>query len=352
VTPDPEPEIPVAAPKWKGKERRKEPRERSDRKVRVIMPGRGITIHGILKNLSESGCCVDPDEPILIWDSVRVEVRLEAFQLQFKLAGITKGNRGGKSFGIEFEGMSAEKIAQLKLLLPPKRKPAVTPGAAGAEAAPAALTEEEERILEEQQKALQAKKRAAMVRMDGPPRGIERRVAPRYIIEAEGVMQIVQSGEMMTAYVLEMSMTGCRLHLDVPYEKGLGVHVELSFHVHGMPVRLAARTQVQMNPQTIGVKFFEGSERSKARMTELIGEIREAIAAGEARATASAASEARMAASEKAEEEAALKAASNAEAKPAPESTPKAGSSPEAMAQPDPNAPPAPNPPAEPNPAS
>ncbi|MGA2351322.1 MAG: PilZ domain-containing protein [Terracidiphilus sp.] len=264
---------------WKGRERRKEIRDSADRKVRVILLGRGTTIHGTLRNLSEGGCCVDPDEPILIWDSVRVEVRLEAFQLQFKLAGMTKGNRGGKSFGIEFESMSADEMAVLKLLLPAKRttstQTAENTTGADPETAQAAQVEVDEKVSK-------GKKLAHMVRKERPPGGRERRVQPRYVVEAEAIIQLVKTGELITGYVLEMSQSGCRLYLDEPYEKGLGAHVELTFSVHGIPVRLAATTHVQMNNRTIGVKFFEGSERSRLRMNELITEIREAIGDAEA----------------------------------------------------------------------
>ena len=269
---------------WKGNERRSSERKETDQPVRILVPAREVTIHGRLKNLSARGCCVEPNEPFLVWNSVRVEIRFEASQMQFKLAGVTRGNRGGKNFGIEFDSMSAESLAELRLLLPKRQLPhkiaEVEVSLAEEEAAPLADAETitpGEPSNTAKIKGRKSGKFAGIVRVEKPPGGRERRIHARYLMEAQAVMLLVKSGESISGHVLEISQSGCRIYLDNPFDKELGTHVEVNFSLHGIPVRMAGVSQVRMNTRTIGIKFFELSGRKHEQLLELITEIREAI---------------------------------------------------------------------------
>jgi hypothetical protein len=269
---------------WRGNERRKSPRHATDQPIRIVLPARGSTIHGILQDLSETGCCVVPDEPFLLWNSIRVEIRFEADQTQFRLAGMTRGSRGGKSFGVEFDSMSAEKVMELRLLLPKRKMPEkiVRVEVSLADPEGAALIEDGQETTGEEtsspDKAKKFSKFAGIVRVEKPPGGRERRVHDRYLMEAQAVLLVVKTGETVSGYVLEMSESGCRVYLDHACEMQLGTHVEVNFSLHGIPVRMAGVNQVRMNSRTVGIHFFELSGRKKSQMVELIAEIREAIA--------------------------------------------------------------------------
>jgi hypothetical protein len=270
---------------WNGKERRKAGRTASNQAVRILLPTKDVMIHGHLLNLSETGCCVDPVEPFLVWSELQVEIRFEVAQLQFCLAGVTRGSRGGKSFGVEFDSMTAERLAELKLLLPARKLPED-----GIEAqldfveldlaASAAATGEsaEESPSQKQGRLARAGKRAGLVRVEKPPGGKERRMHSRYIVEAQAILLLVKSGESMPGYILEISQSGCRIHLDGTFEQGIGAHVEVSFSIHGIPVRMAGMSQVLMDKHTVGIRFFNLSGRKQKQLNELITEIKDAIA--------------------------------------------------------------------------
>ncbi len=267
---------------WNGRERRKSKRQAANQPVRILLPGREITIHGQLLDLSEEGCCVDPLEPFLVWNELRVEIRFEAYQTQFRLAGVTRGNRGGKSFGIEFDSMTAERLEELKQLLPANACPESSIKAQVAfvepeQTAPIVSTEANTGDTQSQTKKRTSKvaKLTGLVRNEPPPGGKERRVHSRYIVEAQAVLLIVKSGEAMPGYILEMSESGCRVYLDGAFEKEVGTNVEVSFSVHGIPVRVAGVSQVVIDPHTVGIRFQELSGRKQKQLLELIAEIRE-----------------------------------------------------------------------------
>jgi c-di-GMP-binding flagellar brake protein YcgR len=273
--------------RWKGRDRRKADRIKSNQAVRILLPSREVTMHGNLVDLSETGCCVDPLEPFLVWNEIRVEIRFEASQMQFRLAGVTRGSRGGKKFGIEFDSMTAEKLEALKLLLPTPREPDIKIDAVVALTEPdevEAVAVSDEEAAEESFNQTMGRpprngKLFGLVRMEKPPGGRERRVHSRYIVDAQAVLLVVKSGEVISGFVLEVSQSGCRVYLDEPFQYGIGIHLEVNFTVHGIPVRMAGVSQVQIDHRTVGIRFLDLSGRKQTQLNELITEIKEAMAA-------------------------------------------------------------------------
>jgi len=267
---------------WNRVERRKSKRIATQQAVRILLPAKDISIHGKLLNLSEGGCCVEPDIPFLVWNEVRVEIRFEAFQMQFRLAGVTKGDRGGKSFGVEFDSMTAERLAELKRLLPADRsaqtKIGTKVGQVETEQEPLPNTlasEPDEASRMAMELLLKTGRRSGMVRIEEPPEGIDRRGHPRFVVETQGVLLLVKTNETLSGYVLEISQSGCRVYLTEPFDKGLGVPLEVSFHLHGVPVRVAGISQVLIDKHTVGICFTELSKRKQQKLIDLISDINE-----------------------------------------------------------------------------
>ena len=248
---------------WKGSERCKTPRQPSNLPVRVVLPMTSGMVHGQLLDLSEGGCCVEPDEPFLVWNSIRVEIRFEASRMQFRLAGVTRGSRGGKSFGVEFDNMTAERLAQLTVLLP--LDPAVMNGI-------------------DVQVAMHEPEQVRSHPAQKPLGGKERRIHARYRVTEKVVMLLVQSGESLHGDLLEVSQSGCRIRLEKAYTGDLGAYVELCFRLRGIPVRVAAEIQVQIGANVVGVRFTGVSGRKQQQLLELLAEVKEAVAKGESTA--------------------------------------------------------------------
>jgi len=265
---------------WNRIERRKSKRLASEQAVRILLPAKGTSIHGKLVDLSEGGCSVEPDVPFLVWSEVRVEIRFEASQMQFKMTGVTKGDRGGNRFGVEFDGMTTERLAELKLLLPAYRSSQTKTEAlvvlvdTEQDASPIDLSAEDvEASRKAMEQLLRTGRRSGMVRIEEPPGGKERRVHSRYVVEAQAVLLLIRSNETLAGYVLEVSQSGCRIYLSEPFDKGLGVPLEVNFQLHGIPVRMPGVCQVLVDKHTIGIRFSELSGRKQQQLNELISEI-------------------------------------------------------------------------------
>lgn len=240
---------------WRGNERRKSERLPTDQPVRIVVAATGSTIHGRLQILGETGCCVEPDEPFLVWNPIRAEIRFEANQTQFRLCGMTRGSRGGKSFGVEFDSIAAERLAELKLLLPQRRMPKAEPEKA---AQPAEAVPEP-------------------VKDNKPPEGRDRRAHERIALQASADLLVIGTGELLSIHVLDISQSGCRVCLNQPHEIAMGTTVEIRMKLNGIPVRLGGVIQVRLNDLTFGIKYIELSGRKRDQMVELIEEIKEAI---------------------------------------------------------------------------
>jgi hypothetical protein len=210
-------------------------------------------------------------EPILVWGKLLVEVQLVDGQIQFTLTGETRGDRGGKNFGVEFDGATVEKLAELKHLFPSNGLEEHDTGAA------ANSTSESPNATAGQAvgKRPRISALAGLVRHEKPPGGIERRVHSRYVLEELSKMLLLASGELMAGYVLEISQSGCRIYLDKPYDKKAGEDIEVSFYVHGVPLRLAGKVHAQIDRQIVGVRFTVISPRTRQRFGDLLNEIRE-----------------------------------------------------------------------------
>ena len=245
---------------WKGRERRIKPRFPSEKTVRILLPGKGVSLHGRLLDLSEGGCRVEPSDPYLVWNEIRVEVRLESSNVQFKLEGVTKGCRGGKSFGIQFDTMSAEQLRQLHSMFPACAQQAASEDSLPEQVA-ATPSEDPNQTL-------------PLVRNEGAPGGRERRKHPSFILNTPGTLHEIATGDSTPGTLVEISRTGCRFHLDDPFVRQFGTPLELILDVKGITLRVAGVVRAQINKKTIGIMFDTMSFRRGDQLDELISEIK------------------------------------------------------------------------------
>ncbi len=101
----------------------------------------------------------------------------------------------------------------------------------------------------------------------------ERRSSPRVSVDSKVQMVLTGSGISMPGRVLTLSLSGCRIRTDERYLAGIFVRVEIEFNLNGIPFRIGGVSQVIVDPNTIGVRFLDISERRRNQLTELIGEL-------------------------------------------------------------------------------
>jgi hypothetical protein len=113
------------------------------------------------------------------------------------------------------------------------------------------------------------------VRHEPPPGGMERRIQPRHELEAACTLTILDKGYVWKCSLLEISLSGCRLFSDTPFNISANTRVEVDFVGKGNPFRLAADVIVKDDEHLIGLHFVAMSSRCKDRLAELTSELAE-----------------------------------------------------------------------------
>jgi c-di-GMP-binding flagellar brake protein YcgR len=91
-------------------------------------------------------------------------------------------------------------------------------------------------------------------------------------------MLLVNTGILMPGRVLDLSLGGCKIRTEEPFNVGIFVRVEAEFCVQGLAFRIAGVTQAIFDKNTLGVRFLDMSQRRREQLAELIAEIAEATA--------------------------------------------------------------------------
>jgi PilZ domain len=103
----------------------------------------------------------------------------------------------------------------------------------------------------------------------------DRRVQARYKVDEAATLSLVNSGSRMHSRILDLSLSGCRLHTHERFPLGIYTRVEAEFRVAGIPFRLGGVVQTIHGKHEIGVRFLDVSERKRQQVMELIEEIAE-----------------------------------------------------------------------------
>lgn len=101
----------------------------------------------------------------------------------------------------------------------------------------------------------------------------QRRSNPRLECRGEAELYRLGSGGGCAAAVLDLSVEGCLLKLEVPLLIALGEAVEIGFTVNKLPFRVRAEVRVVRQATTLGFQFVQLSARARVRLSELIEEL-------------------------------------------------------------------------------
>jgi len=106
----------------------------------------------------------------------------------------------------------------------------------------------------------------------------ERRAFPRHAVDAYTKMLLINTGICMAGRVLDLSLGGCKIRTEEPFQVGIFVRVEAEFYLQGLPFRISGVSQSVFDKNTLGVRFLDMSQRRREQLAELIAEIAEAAA--------------------------------------------------------------------------
>lgn len=101
----------------------------------------------------------------------------------------------------------------------------------------------------------------------------ERRIQPREAVDAAAFIFVVKGGSRLEGRVVDLSMSGCCIHLLEPFPLGIYTRAEVEFRMEGLPFRLGGVIQAIHNKRTVGIRFIDFSDRKRQQVTELMAEI-------------------------------------------------------------------------------
>lgn len=109
--------------------------------------------------------------------------------------------------------------------------------------------------------------------------GQERRAHPRYSVDEECLLLLVNHGMPVKARMVELSMEGCRVRTAEPFPAKAGRTVEVSFKVKGFAFRFCGVVRWSDGHQIAGIHFENMIPRRKVELAEVIDEMAAVLAA-------------------------------------------------------------------------
>ena len=109
-------------------------------------------------------------------------------------------------------------------------------------------------------------------------RGEERRAHPRYSVDEECLLLLVNHGMPVKGRVVDLSVNGCRVRASEPFAAKAGRTVEISFKVKGFAFRFCGVVRWSDGHQIAGIHFENMIPRRKVELVEVIDEMAETAA--------------------------------------------------------------------------
>lgn len=121
----------------------------------------------------------------------------------------------------------------------------------------------------------------------------DRRAHPRFEVDQDAGMLLVDHGLALECRILDLSLEGCRLRAVGRLPEGLHARVEVTFTINGIPLRMGGQTLRSNGTGEVGVRFIGVSAHRRAEWAEVVDEVQEqaAVKAAEAARAAEAAAQ-------------------------------------------------------------
>jgi c-di-GMP-binding flagellar brake protein YcgR len=109
--------------------------------------------------------------------------------------------------------------------------------------------------------------------------GQEARVHPRYSVDEDCVLMLVNHGMPVKARVVDLSLEGCRVRAYDKFTGKAGRPVEITFKVRGCAFRFSGVVRWSDGQHMVGIRFETMIPRRKAELIEVIEEMAASVAA-------------------------------------------------------------------------
>lgn len=250
-----------------GRERRVDTRYETDADSVVLMIESKIETDGRVENLSLSGCRVEIASRVPAVAGMHVEVAFKVHREALRLGGVVQWFDGQRHIGVQFGPISDRRKEALH---------AVIEELAEAELARTGLAEVQDTAAlkpAEHDKPVEGESMEFATTTQAADQYAERRHYPRQPMHSVAAIYPIEFGGKLNAWILNLSMGGCRLQLEEQASVDLQVRVEVGFFYEGMPFRVAGVLHGIYAPQEVGIKFVDVSERNQKRLEDLVKEL-------------------------------------------------------------------------------
>jgi hypothetical protein len=135
-----------------------------------------------------------------------------------------------------------------------------------------------------------------------------RRATPRFEVDADAHLLLVEHGSTHPCRIVDLSLTGCRVCTAERFPAGTMVRVEVGFSVRGLAFRFGGIVQWTDGQHQVGIRFAGVPERRKNELIEALAEVEQENAVKAARLAAEKLAQEEQAAALEAAEAAILEA--------------------------------------------
>jgi hypothetical protein len=257
---------------------------------------KGARIPCLMVDISLTGCCVRTASPFTAGSMETVKVTFTIFEMVLSIWGVTQWVRGAHLLGIHFrhpnplsknqlaglltcliDGSAAEVIkkAMAEIAADPGENPIIQlehPPATVSAPKPESEPEPEPDHVElvEQFAAPQVQQ------LRSPCRPVLSSAEPVLSMETgDSPASLIMPGDdsVFGGDIVDLSLTGCLMRFSRLREVRPRAQAEVSFHVQGLPFRLACVTREMHDKRTLEIQFNQMSRRSRDDLNQVITEM-------------------------------------------------------------------------------
>ena len=269
-------------------ERRSQARYAVDTEASLVMVNPGAAWRARMLELSVDGCRVRTDRHSTMAMPTGVEVAFQINGIAFRLAGTMQWLDSQLTAGIHFSPMTPRRsealldlLGELEAKRQAQENSETHAPAAAEEEKPAGGAKLAKVAPEPRTKAVvpfmpprKSEKESSTPAPSRQSRRRDRRDEARLAVDTRATVFFIDVRAQISGRILDLSMSGCRIHTDERFPVGIYRRVETEFKADGLPFRLVGVVQAMHDKFTVGIRFLDMSSRKRDQLTQLMEEMK------------------------------------------------------------------------------
>jgi len=246
-------------PRWTSLEALSTSRDEDERPVLVAVERLGAMLRGQILSISTTHAEILPDDACHLFSKVNAQARFRCGETVHILNGTAISCESRRTIVMEFDKATRTNLATLRTV-------GMTP-----------VTEDPCGCAKPKSRGKRPKADQKKVLHLPPPGGVERRIDPRFELESDAALYLLDTGHVIHCALLEISRSGCRLFSETPFELDADERVEVEFIGNGIPYRIAAMIRPKIDEHLTGLQFTDLTPRRRVQLDDLVGELRDKL---------------------------------------------------------------------------